>query len=103
MRKTASSMTVLPPGCQKSFHSAFHFKVKIKIILKIEREIEYHQMTHLFCFSSILGVMARLYLHILIYSYVNLYVKSLLFSDVGVYNYSSSGRLEFGFKLANHL
>lgn len=101
MRKTASSMTVLPPGCQKSFHSAFHFKVKIKIILKIERENKY-QMTRLFCFSSILGVMARLYLHILIYSYVNLYVKSLLFSDVGVYNYSSSGRLEFGFKLANH-
>lgn len=101
MIKIASSMTVLPPGCQKSFHSAFHFKVKIKIILKIERENEYHQMTRLFCFSSILGVMARLYLHILIYSYVNLCVKSL-FSDVGVYNYSSSGRLEFGFKLANH-
>lgn len=100
MRKTASSMTVLPPGCQKSFHSAFHFKVKIKIILKIERENKY-QMTCLFCFPSILGVMARLYLHILIYSYVNLCVKSL-FSDVGVYNYSSSGRLEFGFKLANH-
>lgn len=102
MIKIASSMTVLPPGCQKSFHSAFHFKVKIKIILKIERENEYHLMTRLFCFSSILGVMARLYLHILIYSYVNLCVKPL-FSDVGVYNYSSSGRLEFGFKLANHL
>lgn len=100
MRKTASSMTVLPPGCQKSFHSAFHFKVKIKIILKIERENKY-QMTCLFCFPSILGVMARLYLHILIYSYVYLCVKPL-FSDVGVYNYSSSGRLEFGFKLANH-